>query len=60
MVNEVERKDILSSSQASFRKYKITNDLTFTLFNLIKKALSKGKYLLTCSADFQKVYDSIC
>ena len=60
MVNEIERKDILSSSQASFRKYKIMNDLTFTLFNLIKKALSKGKYLLTCSADFQKVYDSIC
>ena len=27
---------------------------------MIKKAISKGKYLYTCFVDFQKEYDSIC
>ena len=32
----------------------------FTLFSLIKKAISKGNYLYTCFVDFRKAYDSIC
>ena len=43
--NEIESKDILSPSQAGFRKNYITTDHIFTLFSLTKKAISKGKYL---------------
>ena len=32
----------------------------FTLFSLIKKAISQGNYLYTCFVDFRKAYDSIC
>ena len=30
------------------------------ILGLIKKVISKGKYLYTCFADFQKAYDSLC
>ena len=40
---------------------KTTELLTiYLLFSLIKKAISKGKYLYTCFEDFRKAYDSIC
>ena len=42
---------------------KTTEQLTihiFTLFSLIKKAISKGNYLYSCFVDFRKAYDSIC
>ena len=58
--NEIESKDILSPSQASFRKNCRTTDHIFTLFSLIKNAIIKGKYLYTCFVDFRKTYDSIC
>ena len=58
--NEIESKDILSPSQARFRKNYRTTDHIFTLFSLIKKSLCKGKYLYTCFVDFRKTYDSIC
>ena len=58
--NEIESKDILSPSQAGFRKNYRTTDHIFTLFSLIKKALCKGKYLHTCFGNFRKAYDSIC
>ena len=58
--NEIESKDILSPSQAGFRKKYRTTDHIFTLFSFIKKALCKGKYLYTCFVDFRKAYDSIC
>ena len=57
--NEIESKDILSPSQAGFRKKYRTTDHIFTLFSFIKKALCKGKYLYTCFVDFRKAYDSI-
>ena len=57
--NEIESKDILSPSQAGFRKNYRTTDHIFTLFSLIKKAISKGKYLYTRFADFREDYDSI-
>ena len=56
--NEIESKDILSPSQAGFRKNYRTTDHIFTLFSLIKKAISKGKYLYNCIVDFRKAYDS--
>ena len=46
--NEIESKDMLSPSQAGFRKNYRATDHMFTLFSLIKKALCKGKYLYTC------------
>ena len=58
--NRIESKDVLSPSQAGFRKNYRTTDHIFTLFSLIKKALYKGKYLYTCFVDFRKAYDSIC
>ena len=57
--NEIESKDILSPSQAGFRKKYRTTDHIFTLFSFIKKALCKGKDLYTCFVDFRKAYDSI-
>ena len=57
---ENESKDILSPSQADFRKNDRTTVHIFTLFSLIKKALCKGKYLHTCFVNFRKAYDSIC
>ena len=58
--NEIEGNDILSPSQAGFRKNYRTSDHIFTLFSLIKKAISKRKYLYTCFDDFRKAYDSKC
>ena len=52
--NETESKDILSPFQAGFRKNYRTTDHIFTLFSLIKKAISEGKYLYTCFVDFRK------
>ena len=52
--NEIESKDILSPSQTGFRKNYRTTDHIFTLFSLIKKAISEGKYLYTCFVDFRK------
>ena len=54
--NEIESKYILSPSQASFRKNYRTTDHIFTLFSLIKKAISEGKYLYTCFVDFRKFW----
>ena len=56
--NEIESKDILSPSQAGFRKNYRTTDHVFTLFSLIRKALCEGKYLRICFVDFRKAYDS--
>ena len=58
--NEIESKDILSPSEAGFRKNYRTTDHIFTHSSLIKKAMSKGKYLYTCFVDFRKAYDSSC
>ena len=58
--NEIESKNILSPSQAGFRKNCRTTDHIFTLFSLIKKKLCKGEYLYTCFVDFRKTCDSIC
>ena len=44
--NEIESKDKLSPSQASFRKDYRTTDHIFAHFSLIKKAINKGKYTL--------------
>ena len=51
---------MLSPSQVGFRKNYRKKDYIFILFISIEKAISKGKYLCTCFADFRKVYDSIC
>ena len=57
--NEIESKDILLHSQPSFRKnYRKSNHI-FTLFSLVKKAVSKGKYLYTWSVDFREAHSSI-
>ena len=58
--NEIESKGILSPSQASFTKNYRTTENIFRLFSLIKKAISKGKYLYTCFVDFRQECDSIC
>ena len=58
--NEIESKDILSPSQAGFRKNYRTIGHIFRLFSLIKKAISKGKYLYTLFVYFWKACDSIC
>ena len=57
--NEIS-KYILLPSQAGFRKNCGTTDHVFTLFGLIKKAMSKGRYIYTCFVDFRKAFDSIC
>ena len=57
--NEIS-KYILPPSQAGFRKNWRTTDHVFTLFSLIKKAMSKGKYIYTCFVDFRKAFNSIC
>ena len=44
--NEIKSKDILSLSQAGFRKNFRTTDHIFTLFSLIKKTLCKGKVFI--------------
>ena len=54
--NKIESKE--KPSQAGFRKNYRTTDHIFTLFSLIKKAISKGKYLYNCFVDFRKAYDS--
>ena len=56
--NEIESKNILLPSQAGFGKNYRTTGHKFTLFSLIKKALSKRKYLYTYLVDFRKAYDS--
>ena len=58
--NEIESKDILSPSQAGFRKNCRTTDHIFTLFSLLKKSISKGKYFYIRFVDFRKAYDSTC
>ena len=58
--NEIESKDILSPSQVGFRKNYRTIGHIFRLFSLIKKAISKGKYLYTFFVYFRKGCDSIC
>ena len=58
--NEIESKDILSPSQAGFRKNYRTIGHIFRLFSLIKKAISKGKYLYTFFVYFRKGCDSTC
>ena len=58
--NEIEKKDILSPFQSGFRKNYRSTDHIFTLFSLIKKALSKRKYLYTFFAYFRNDFDSIC
>ena len=57
--NEIS-KYILPPSQEGFRKNCRTTDDVFTLFSLIKKAMSKGKYIYTCFVAFRKAFDSIC
>ena len=59
ITTKLENASILSPAQAGFRKDHRTSDHTFTLFSLIKKFVTKGKYLYTCFVDFQKAYDSI-
>ena len=51
----VEKKKLLSQSQADFRKNYRTIDHIMTLFTLIKESLSEGKYLYACFVDFRKV-----
>ena len=58
--SEIDSKDILSPPQADSRKNYRTTDYIFTIFSLIKKAISKGKYLYTYFVGFRKAYDSIC
>ena len=56
---KLQNANILSPAQGGFRKdYRIL-DRIFTLFSLIKKYATKGKYLYTCVVGFQKAYDSI-
>ena len=58
---EIETKNILSQSQAGFRKNFRTTDHIMTLFTLIKKTLkNQNKFLFACFVDFRKAYDSIC
>ena len=57
--NEIESKNILLPSQAGFGKNYRTTGQKFTLFSLIKKALSKRKYLYTYLVDFRKACDSM-
>ena len=59
LTTKLENANILSPAQAGFRKDHRTSDHIFTLFSLIKKYVTKGKYLYTCFVDFQKAYDSI-
>ena len=58
--NEIEKKDILSPFQSGFRKNYRSTDHIFALFSLIKKALSKRKYLHTFFVYFRNDFDSIC
>ena len=46
--NEIGSKGKFSPSQAGFKKNYRTTCNIFTTFSLIKKAISKGKYLYTC------------
>ena len=55
---KLQNANILSPAQAGFRKdHRISNIVA--LFSLIKKYVTKSKYLYTCFVDFQKAYDSI-
>ena len=59
IIDNVEKENVLSHSQAGFRKNYRTSDHIFTLFSLLKKYLKEGKYFYTCFVDFKKAYDSI-
>ena len=50
--------NILSPAQVGFCKDHRTSNIV-TPFSVIKKYVTKSKYLYTCFADFQKAYDSI-
>ena len=59
LTTELQNSNILSPAQAEFCKDHRTSDHIFTLFSLIKKYVTKGKYLYTCFVDFQKASDLI-
>ena len=56
---KLQNANILSPAQTGFRKGHRRSDHILTLFSLIKKYVTNGKYLYTCFVDFQKPYDSI-
>ena len=55
----VEENNLLSESQAGFRKEYSTVDHLFTLLTLIQKQLSSGKKLYAAFIDFKKAFDMI-
>ena len=55
---KLQNANILSPAQAGFRKDHRTSNIV-NLFSLIRKYVTKSKYLYTCFVDFQKAYDSI-
>ena len=57
---EIENNDLISNSQAGFRKKYRTTDHIYTLFTLIRKYTKTGNKLYTCFVDFRKAYDLIC
>ena len=59
LTTKLQNANILSPAQVGFCKDHRTLDHIFTLFSLVKKYVTKGKYLYTCFVDFQKAYDSI-
>ena len=59
LTTKLQNANILSPAQVGFCKDHRTSDHIFTLFSLVKKYVTKGKYLYTCFVDFQKAYDSI-
>ena len=59
VTTKLQNANILSPAQVGFCKDHRTSDHIFTLFSLVKKYVTKGKYLYNCFVDFQKAYDSI-
>ena len=59
LTTKLQNANILSPAPAEFRNDHRTSNHIFTLFSLINKYVTKGKYLYTCFVDFQKAYDSI-
>ena len=59
LTTKLQNVNILSPTHAGFRKDHRTSYHIFTLFSLIKRYVTKSKYLYTCVVYFQKAYDSI-
>ena len=60
MENEIESKDIVSPSQADFRKNYRTTDHIFTLLSFIKKSYKERKVFIHVLCGLSQSHDSIC